>query len=241
MGIDSTYGQVLRLPTARMQSCEVRRCVPRPGEVALQEAQAARADDLSVTAFVLSALPATQRTVLWLQDRASGQGAGRLYLPGSGKPMRFGALLRIEVSHPRDVLWAMEEGAACAGLGAVVGEIHGNPAVLDFTATKRLALRAEASGVPVWLIRSHDAQGLSAARQRWRIGALPSLRHPHDAGAPGAPQWRADLIRAQGRPPGTWISQHEPGAKEDRLHLVPASGDGAVEDRGAARQDASGE
>ena len=48
----------------------------------------------------------------------------------------------------------MEQGAGCAGLSAVVGEIHGAPAVLDFTATKRLALRAEASGVPVWPIRS---------------------------------------------------------------------------------------
>ena len=78
---------------------------------------------------------------------------------------------------------------AAAGLGAVVGEISGNPAALDFTASKRLTLRAEASGVPLWLIRSHDAQGLSAARERWRVGASPSMRHPHDPGAPGAPRW----------------------------------------------------
>ena len=45
-----------------------------------------------------------------------------------------------------DALWAMEQALGCADLAAVVGEVWGDPAALDFTATKRLALRAEASG-----------------------------------------------------------------------------------------------
>lgn len=94
---------------------------------------------------------------------------GRPYGPAlTGFGFR-GQLLRVEVSHPRDVLWAMEEGAACGGLGAIVGEIHGAPEVLSFTATKRLSLRAEASKTPIWLLRSGDPGTLSAARERWRV------------------------------------------------------------------------
>jgi protein ImuA len=196
----------------------------------LREALPWRPFDPSATALVLSALSGRSRPVLWVQDRASLRENGRLYLQGRMLAGNRIPILRVEVSHPRDVLWAMEEGAACAGLGAVVGEIHGAPAVLDFTATKRLALRAEASGVPVWLIRSGDPGTLSAARERWRVGTLPSRTHPYDAGAPGAPLWDAELFRAQGRPPGRWVAFHDPDAPDetDNLRLVSASGDGPL-------------
>lgn len=214
---------------------------PRPGRAVLHEAQSARPFDAAATAFVLAALPDTGAPVMWVQDRLSRREGGRLYLPGTGKPLPRAPILRVEVSHPRDVLAAMEEGAACAGLAAVVGEIHGDPAVLDFTATKRLALRAEASGVPVWLLRSGGGAGLSAARERWRLAARPSEAHPHNPDAPGAPVWEAELFRARGRPPGRWEARHdprpaaaaadEPGAgpgrdgAPDRLRLVsPARG-----------------
>ncbi len=197
---------------------------PRPGRAALHEAQAPRPLDASATAFVLAALSdlmaETGAPILWVQDRLSRREGGRLYLPGAGKPMPRAPILRIEVSHPRDVLWAMEEGATCPGLAAVVGEIHGDPAVLSFTATKRLALRAEASGVAVWLIRSGGGSGLSAARERWRIGARPSAAHPFDPGAPGAPVWDAELLRARGRPPGRWEARHEPHDATDARHGI---------------------
>ena len=68
-------------------------------------------------------------------------------------------ILHLEVSRPLDALWAMEEGLRCPSLGAVIGEIWGDPAVLDFTATKRLALRAEAHRVPAWIIRRAATAG----------------------------------------------------------------------------------
>ncbi len=215
------------------------RAMPQIGGSALQEAFPAEPSDPSATAFVLSTLGRGRRPVLWVQDRASRRQNGRLY--GAGlRGMGFGrAILRVEVGHPREALWAMEEGAACAGLSAVVGEIHGAPRVLDFTATKRLALRAEVSGVPVWLIRSGDPGGLSAARERWRLRAAPSEVHPFDSRAPGAALWEAELFRARGRPPGRWIARHERGAA-DRLHLLPASGDGALAGARLPRPDAAG-
>ena len=211
MGIDTTYGQVIHLPEGRGPSSpEAAVPVPRPGRASLQEALPERASDAAALAFVLAALPPGPGPVLWVQDRVSRQEAGRLYLPGRGKSGLPGGVIAVRVNHPRDALWALEEGATCAGLSAVVGEIDGAAGVLDFTATKRLALRAEASGVPVWLIRRGGGRGLSAARERWEIAALPSLPHPHDPAAPGAPRWRADLFRARGRPPGLWVAQDDP-------------------------------
>lgn len=228
MGIDLTYGQLLQLPQRRLCSP-----LPRVGAAALQDVQSARICDVTATAIVLATLPASRKSVLWVQDRASRTEMGRLYLPGSRKPGLRNPLIQVEVNHARDVLWAMEEGAACSGLAAVVGEVYGNPAILDFTATKRLALRAEVSGVPVWLIRSHNAQGLSAARERWRVAASPSEHNPYDPAAAGAPRWHVELFRAQGRPPGKWMARYDPEA--DRFDMVSISSNGPMEDRRPAR------
>lgn len=208
---------------------------PDAPHAVLKDALSARPFDAAVTAFVLACLPRSKAPVLWVQDRASRLENGRVY----GPALRGLHLLRVEVSHARDVLWAMEEGAGCGGLAAVVGEVHGAPPVLDFTATKRLAMRAEATGLPVWLIRSGAAEGLSAARERWRVGSLPSDVHPYNAAAPGAPVWEAELFRARGRAPGVWDVRHErdTGAKggESRLRFLSRSGDGPLaQDHGGA-------
>lgn len=198
--------------------------------------------DGAATGFVLSCLPRSKKPVLWVQDRASRLENGRLYgaaLPGIG----FHApLLRVEVSHPRDVLWAMEEGASCTALGGIVGEIHGAPPVLDFTATKRLALRSERSDVPIWLIRSGDPGALSAARERWRLRSRPSAPHPYDADAAGDPRWEAELFRARARAPGIWDVEHDPAATEpaDRLRFLSRSRAGAVAAQDRATSDAAG-
>jgi protein ImuA len=229
MTSDSSYGQLVKLGDKRgVQD------VPRPdvSQAVLKDALSARPFDAAVTAFVLACLPRSKAPVLWVQDRASRLENGRVY----GPALKGVKLLRVEVSHARDVLWAMEEGAGCAGLAAVVGEVHGAPPVLDFTATKRLAMRAETSGVPVWLIRSGTVEGLSAARERWRVGSLPSELHPYNAAAPGAPVWEAELFRARGRSPGIWAVRHDgpQNGREKRLCFLPGSGDGPLaEDHGA--------
>lgn len=226
---DSSYAQLVKLGDPRDVAD-----MPAPdvAQAVLKDALSAQPFDAAVTAFVLACLPRTSAPVLWVQDRASRLENGRVY----GPALRGIKLLRVEVSHPRDVLWAMEEGAACAGLSAVVGEVHGAPPVLDFTATKRLAMRAEASGVPVWLIRSGDAEGLSAARERWRVGSVASDMHPYNVAAPGLAVWEAELFRARGRSPGTWMVRDEGHGRESRLRFLSRSGHGPVEadDRRAA-------
>ncbi|MDA0339329.1 MAG: hypothetical protein O2910_05755, partial [Proteobacteria bacterium] len=125
-----------------------------------------------------------------------------------------------------DVLWAMEEGLRCKALAAVIGEVWGDAAALDFTATKRLAMRAEAKGINAWLIRRAGTAKLSAARERWRVGALPSAAHLHDAKAPGQPRWQVELFRSRAGKPGTWVARYDRAAY--RLDLSAPLRDAAV-------------
>ena len=175
-------------------------------DATLAEVFAETATDGAVAGFVCAHLHGATKPVLWVQDRVSRKEAGRPYLAGLPKGLE---VIHVDANRPRDVLWAMEEGLRCTGLSAVLGEIWGDPAVLDFTATKRLALRAEARGLPAFLIRRAGEANLSAARLRWRISSLPSQTNPYDSRAPGLPLWRADLFRARWRAPGKWVARYD--------------------------------
>ncbi len=202
----------------------------------LSEAFAETAWDAAVLGFVLGSLPRGQRPILWVQDRLSRKESGYPSLAGIGVAR---PLISVSLSRATDVLWAMEEGLRCRALGAVIGEVWGDPSALDFTATKRLALRAEAASVPCWLIRRAAHPNLSAARDRWRIGALSSAPHPHDTQAPGAPRWALDLFRSRGARPGAWVATYDRAT--DRVDLVAATGDGTLDaGDGTAGQRATG-
>ena len=178
-----------------------------PRQATLAEVFPDTAVDGAAPAFVLAHIPAGTGTVLWIQDRLSWRETGRPYLAGLAHPP---PLLCLTVNKAVDVLWAMEQGLGNAGLSAVVGEVWGDPSSLDFTASKRLALRSEAHGIPAWLIRRSATADLSAARERWRIASLPSLPNRDDMRSPGAPQWRAELFRARWRTPGQWVVRYDP-------------------------------
>jgi len=167
--------------------------------------------------------------VLWVQDRLAQRETGRPFLAGLGQ---YKELILMCLSRPADVMTAAEEGLRCKALAAVVAEIRGDPAAVSFTAMKRLALRAETTGVPCWLIRQGATADLSAARNRWRIATLPSLTDPDDPRAPGDPRWRLDLFRSRDRRPGVWVARHDRAA--DRLNLVAAIPDGTLAEHAAA-------
>jgi protein ImuA len=185
----------------------------------LAELFAAHPRDGGWAGFLLAQL-ATDKPLLWVQQRMAILESGRVHPPG----LPSQNLIHVEARDARDALWAMEEGVRCAALSAVIGEIWGDPRVLDFTATRRLAVASERSQVPCWLVRLGGSANLSGARMRWRITSLPSLLNLLDARAPGAPAWDADLFRARGAPPGRWSIAHDAGA----FYLVAASGDRAL-------------
>ena len=147
--------------------------------------------------------------VLWVTGRRD------LFAPGlAGSGLPGGRLLVAQAG--RDVLAVMEEGARSRGLAGVVGEIGD---ALTLTASRRLLLAAEASGIPViaiprlWRGQTALADAPNAAVTRWRVAALPSRpADPVLAGGAGpftltvgAARWRLDLVRARGTTPSSWI------------------------------------
>jgi protein ImuA len=189
--------------------------LPRPESSTLSELFPASPRDGGWAGFLLVQLGA-EKPLLWVQDRMAILESGRVHPPGLPTPN----LIHVEARDARDALWAMEEGVRCPALSSVIGEIWGDPRVLDFTATRRLAVASERSGVPCWLVRLGGTPNLSGGRMRWRIASVPSLLNPLDSRAPGTPAWDAELFRARGSPPGRWNLAHEKGV----FHLVAAPG-----------------
>jgi protein ImuA len=190
--------------------------LPVPPSPTLSELFAAHPRDGGWAGFLLAQLE-TGKPLLWVQDRMAILESGRIHPPG----LPSKEIIHVEARDARDALWAMEEGVRCAALSAVIGEIWGDPKVLDFTATRRLAVASEQTGVGCWLVRLGGIANLSGARMRWRIASAPSLINQLDTRAPGSPAWDADLFRARAMPPGRWSIAHEAGL----FHLASTPGD----------------
>jgi protein ImuA len=92
-----------------------------------------------------------------------------------------------------ELLWAIEEAIACRAVGAVVADIAYPHKALDFTASRRLALRSAASAGSVFLVRYGRDREASAAKYRWRVAPALSAAPPFDDKAPGPPRWRITL------------------------------------------------
>lgn len=158
----------------------------------------ALADDAAATIFLAGMLARLDGPVLWCL-RHRDLFAPALHLAG----LHPDRTIYVEAGSDANVLLAMEECLRHAGIAAVVGEIG----KCSTTATKRLQLAAEGSGVAAFLFRraaKTDAQGDgSAAVTRWRILSAPSERL--DIPSLGSPRWTVHLDRVRGGRPGRWL------------------------------------
>lgn len=168
------------------------------------------ADDAAATVFIAGILARTVGSVFWVM-RWRDLFAPSLALAG----LHPDRVVFVEAGSDVNVLIAMEECLRHPGLGGVVGEV----ARMTLTASRRLQLAAEQSGVPVFALRravrvDTVSEG-SAAATRWRVRAVPS----EDLGMPslGRPRWEMSLERARGGEPATWIVEGCDG--EGRLAL----------------------
>jgi protein ImuA len=164
------------------------------------------------------------RPLLWLRTEAAERRCGRLYAIGLGElGLDGGAVLVGLVADDAALLKAANDAARCAGLGALLVECWGDPKALDLTATRRLMLAAEASGVTVLLLRMAAAESPSAADTRWRVSAAPSvpLADGTLAGAPGHPVFDIELLRRRAGPAGrNWRVEWD---RERRAFQEPAT------------------
>ena len=203
------------LEAARLPGVEQSFCLgaagPEAGGVrlargALHEVQAAASADMpAATGFALAlALLAARRgtagegrPLLWVRQDMAEAEFGRLDAPGlAALGLDPARLILVRARDGAEALRAAGDAVRCAGLGALIIEIWGTPKALDLTATRRLALRAAASGVTSFLLHGAPEPAATAVATRWRVA--PAASTPLEGDAPGAPSFRATLLRHRG-------------------------------------------
>jgi protein ImuA len=185
----------------------------------------------AATLFIAGLVARLKGPVLWIIHQPD------LFAPGlAAVGLSPNHVIYAHAPQPAAVLLSMEEGLRAPGLAAVVAELPGK---LTLTASRRLQLAAEASGVTAFVLRRsrrHDDPVLgepNAAITRWRLSALPSP--PPFPDAPDVPGlgpawWRLDLIRCRGAEPASWVV--EACDAKGRLRLAgPAGNQSAIRRR----------
>ena len=180
---------------------------------AAQQADAAAAAGFAtLVALRAIARPAGAQRLVWVRQDFLDSQVGQLHPPGlAALGLNPALLVLVRAAGVREALQAAGEAVRSGGLGAVLVELWGQSSLLDFTASRRLSLAAEATGTPVLLLRvaAHPGPSAaaplasSAAASRWVVRALPSRVLP--ANAPGPPAFAAMLLRSRGQEAGiTW-------------------------------------
>lgn len=169
----------------------------------LHEAYAAEVSDMAASSGFAAALaqrltaqrhPKENRPIVWIRQTMSESEMGRLYPHGlSAIGLDPARLITVHVRKPIHLLSAGLEAVRCASLGAVLIEAWGDPKELDLTATRRLALAAEQSGITPLLLRAATQEQPSTAFTRWQVRSAPSRALA--ANAPGYPTFDLTLLR----------------------------------------------
>lgn len=165
-------------------------------------------------ALLLAALAAGRKgTIIYLAEGAE-QHRGALHGPGLAElgvdPAR---LILVQAADARELLRVGADVVRSSAVAAAVLTPARPSPLIDLTATRRLTLFAERSGVTALLLAAADPDRPSAAATRWRVAAAPS--DPLEAGAPGYPAFAADLVRQRGGPPaeGWRLEWHRDAAR----------------------------
>ncbi len=189
------------------------------------------ASEPAAAAFAIAlALRASEgRPIVWVRQDFVGLEMGEIYAPGLAElglsPER---LILVRARDGPAVLRAGEEAARCPPLGAVLIEPWGNPKTLDLVATRRLALAAARSNLPLFMVRAGGAPTPSAAASRWSVRS--ALSRPFAAEAPGHPCFVADLLRDRAGAAGRgWTVEWN----RDRLSFTDLVGNRSADTRSA--------
>jgi protein ImuA len=172
-------------------------------------------DDLSHGAaaalFVGAVAARLGQPVLWVMKHRD------LFAPGLAQVgLHPDRVIYAETGDSRTLLLAMEEGLKHGGLSAVVGELDR----LTLTASRRLQLAAEKSGVLAFALRrwrSGEADEATAAVTSWRVEVLPST--PLATPNIGQDHWKLDLMRCRNAERASWIVE----AADAQGHLAVPS------------------
>jgi protein ImuA len=162
--------------------------------------------------------------IFWLRTDQAGRHGGAVHAPGlielGGDP---DSLVLGQAPDAKALLRGSADAARCPGLGALIVETHGKCPAFDLTASRRLALAVEQSGVTLIMLRLEAEPMPSAADTRWAVSAAPS--QALEANAPGAPTFEIELLRRRSGPAGMrWRLEWN----RDRLQFTDPALPGAV-------------
>lgn len=190
----------------------------------LHELFATQAEDAAAVAG-FAAMLARQAggPVIWLRQDVAQQRGGGLYGPGLADIGCDPGRLTIAVlPDALAILQAAAEVVRCPAVGVAVIELWQAAPALDLTASRRLAMAAEQSGVTALILRVAAEPAPSAAWTRWQVAPAPSA--PLEANAPGHPALDLTIMRQRHRPAGgRWLVEWnreqgcfiEPGSRAD--------------------------
>lgn len=189
---------------------------------------AGAADGASATAFALMlARRASGRDgpIVWIAEEKSERRQGPLYPPGLAElGIDPACLLFVCAPDAKALLRAAGDVTRSSAAGTAVIAPAGPAPLLDLTATRRLTLFAEHSGVTAILLRGADPRAPSAAATRWQVAGAPSIAL--EANAPGHPAFTLDLLRQRnGAPSPGWRLEWD----RDRTRFAPLSRDLAAD------------
>ncbi|WP_245408007.1 hypothetical protein [Rhizobium sp. TH135] len=184
----------------------------------------------SVTGFGLAlALMAAGQTekvrqrLLFVADPHVVREAGLAYAPGL---LDFGlstaGLVHALPRRIEDALWLTEAALASRAFSTVLFEVHGNPKKFGLTESRRLSLKARATGGRLLILRQAGEEEASSALLRLSVEPAPAAaRHLADGsllgGSIGSPVFHITLEKS--RIPGSPELILEWNSDERRLHL----------------------
>ncbi len=153
--------------------------------------------DMAAITGLAAALAPHKGAILWVGSGKAMHEHGYLSEVGAqvfGK--RAQRYLAVRTRQDKDTLWVVDESVRSRAVACVIAEVES----ADFTATRRLKLAAEQSGVPVVLLMPHTREGASACETRWRVSSLSSASNPYDYRGVGKSRWRMKLERSRAAP-----------------------------------------
>lgn len=143
-------------------------------------------------------LTARRPVIFYVQLADDAQNLGLPYGPGLAW---FGLdpanLVIVRVADMTEFLWATEEVISCRAVAGIVADIRGTPRLLNFTASRRLTMRASSNKVSLFMLRYGHRRESSASHLRWRLTPHRSGRNPYDDRGIGAARWRLHLEKGR--------------------------------------------
>lgn len=136
-------------------------------------------------------------TIFWLREKSAEARGGCLHAPGLAElGLDPGRVVLGVMDDALGLLRVAAEVVRCPDVAVAVIELWRMPRALDLTASRRLAVAAEGSGVTALMLRADAAPAPSAAHSRWSVAAAAAA--PLEAQAPGHPTLAVNLLRQRG-------------------------------------------